>query len=72
MTQRFPRQIVLKAALFLTVLGLTWVVSSDPARSDLLNSRTRPYTGYTRPGTPDDRVEGGKIIWAANVDKGVL
>jgi hypothetical protein len=72
MTARFPRWAVLKAALFSAVLGLTWAGSNDPAKSELLNNGTRQFTGYTRPGYPDDRVVGGKIEFAALVDKGVV
>jgi hypothetical protein len=67
------RSVVCSNRLALTAaLVLTWLLSTDPAKSEILNSNSRPYTGYTRPGAPDDRVEGGKIVWVANVDKGVL
>ena len=72
MKQLSTRRTLAKVALVAAVLGLTWALSTGPAKSEILNSATRQYTGYTRPGSPNDKVDGGKIVWAANIDKGVL
>jgi hypothetical protein len=67
-----PRRAFPKVAVLAALLGLSWLLPSGPVKSEILNSKSRRYTGFTRPGSPDDRVSGDKIEFAALVDKGVI
>jgi hypothetical protein len=51
--------------LLVVLAGLVITVAPSGSRADGLDR----YTGYTRPGTPPDRIEGDKVITVALDDK---